>query len=408
MTIRVAAAFTDPDDDVLTYATASADANVARAGMSDATLNITPVAEGTTTVAITATDSGGLKATHSFHVTVERLPVRQHNVILRVVHVTTDWMPYASWSGWPSAVKTKESASLKYFEAAIWDETASVHLYEFDNDFDIDEAYHAGTDSARIAYREKYVVRKHTGMPLDYGEAQEEFLKAAFIDFAGYIVDRFPDSDHHLVYSGHGGPGGKLFAGLLRPQAATEFLGTWRELLGRRLGVIDMGGPCNKGSLSDLEVFCTHARYYVASDLPNGGFAADEWTPEKHDEVDPDYQYHSLLASYDTLEDALIGRIDLMRKAYEYSRNNMIANKVEQANYLYSCTAMVSELGWNARLFAERAGASYRYDADLWEWLVNNDAPAALLEMFDQTIIHDANNRDFFTWEEVANGIILL
>ena len=101
-------------------------------------------------------------------------------------------------------------------------------------------------------------------------------------------------------------------------------------------------------------------------------------------------------------------RIDLMRKAYEYSRNNMIANKVEQANYLYSCTAMVSELGWNARLFAERAGASYRYDADLWEWLVSNDAPAALLEMFDQTIIHDANNRDFFDWEEVANGIILL
>ena len=405
LTIRVGAAFTDTDDDVLTYATASADANVARAGMSDATLNITPVAEGTTTVAITATDSGGLKATHSFRVTVERLPVRQYNVILRVVHVTTDWMPYASSGGWPAAVELKESASLKYFEAAIWDETASVHLYEFDNDFDI--WHDAGSDSAKIAYREQYVVRKHTGMPLDDADAQEEFLTAAFVDFAGYIVDRFPDSDHHLVYSGHGGPGGRLFAGLLRPQAATEFLGTWRELLGRRLGVIDMGGACNKGSLSDLEVFCTHARYYVASDLPNGGYTMDEWTLEKYNEVEPDYQYHSLFASYDTLEEALIGRIDLRRKAYEYSRKNMIANKVEQANYLYSCTAMVSELGWNARLFAERAGASYDYAPDLWEYLVNNNAPTALLEMFDQTIIHDANNRDFFAWEVVANGIIL-
>ena len=337
--------------------------------------------------------------------TVERPPAQPHNVILRVVHVTTDWMPYAGRGGWPAAAAPKESASLKYFEAAIWDETASVHLYEFDNDFN--PSHDSDTNSARIAYREQYVVRKHTGMPLDDADAQEEFLKASFIDFAGYIVHRFPDSDHHLVYSGHGGPGGRLFAGLLRPQTATEFLGTWRELLGRRLGVIDMGGPCNKGSLSDLEVFCTHAKYFVASDLPNGGYTMDEWTFEKHKEVKPDYQYHSLFASYDTLEDALIGRIDLKRKGYEYSRKNMIANKVEQANYLYSCTAMVSELGWNARLFAERAGASYRYDADLWEWLVSNDAPMSLLEMFDQTIIHYANNRDFFAWEEVANGIML-
>ena len=123
---------------------------------------------------------------------------------------------------------------MKYFEAAIWDETASVHLYEFDNDFN--PSHDSDTDSARIAYREQYVVRKHTGMPLDDADAQEEFLKAAFIDFAGYIVHRFPDSDHHLVYSGHGGPGGRLFAGLLRPQTATEFSGNVARAPGEKTG----------------------------------------------------------------------------------------------------------------------------------------------------------------------------
>lgn len=174
---------------------------------------------------------------------VERLAPQHHNIILRVVHVTTDWMPYASWGGWPAAVQPKESAALKYFESAIWDETESVHLYEFDNNFD--PHYDAGTDSARIAYREQYVVRKHTGMPSDW-IARQEFVKSAFVNFERYITERFPDSDHHLLYSGHGGPGGRLFASLLSREGAAEFLGSWHEALGRRLGVIDMGGRATK------------------------------------------------------------------------------------------------------------------------------------------------------------------
>ncbi len=277
-------------------------------------------------------------------------------------------------------------------------------MYEFDNNFD--RSYDAGTDSARIAYREQYVVRKHTGMPSDW-TARQDFVKSAFVDFARYIAEQFPDSDHHLVYSGHGGPGGRLFAGLLSREGAAEFLGTWREALGRRLGVIDMSGPCNKSGLSDLENFCAHARYYIASDLPNGGFTMDNWTIEKLNEVNVNDQYHSLFDTHGTLEEALVARIELNRQLYEYSRQNMIANKVEQGNYLYSCTTTMAELGWNARLFIEQSGGSYGYGRDLWEYLTVNGAPQPLLEMFDQTIIHDANNRDFFSWEEVANGIMM-
>ncbi len=403
-TIRVGAAFVSSDQDELTYSAFSSDENVARIGMSGSTLSITSVSEGATTATVTAMDSEGLEATLTFPVTVETLAPRHHNIILRVVHVTTDWMPYAARGGWPSAALPKESAALKYFEAAIWDETASIHLYEFDNNFN--PIHDAGTDSAQIAYREQYVVRKHTGMPSDR-MAREDFVKSAFVDFAGYIAERFPDSDHHLLYSGHGGPGGRLFAGLLSREGAAEFLGTWREALGRRLGVIDMGGPCNKGGLSDLENFCAHARYYIASDLPNGGYTLDNWTIERRREVEVERQYHSFLDTRGTLEEALLARIDLMRKRYEYSRQDMIAKKVEQANYLYSCTNTMSELGWNARLFIEESGGSYDYGRDLWNYLTVNDAPKPLLEMFDQAILHDANNRDFFAWEEISNGIMM-
>ena len=403
-TIRVGTAFSDPDSDALTFSSVAADEKVVRIGMSGATLSVTPVAEGTTTVSVTAADAEGLEASLTFPVTVERLAPRPHNVTLRVVHVTTDWMPYASWGGWPTAVQPKESSALKYFEAAIWDETESVHLYEFDNSFD--PQHDAGTDSARIAYREQYVLRKHTGMPTDWF-LRQDFVKSAFMDFARYIVERFPDSDHHLLYSGHGGPGGRLFAGLLSREGAAEFLETWRKALGRRLGVIDMGGPCNKGGLSDLENFCAHARYYIASDLPNGGYTMDNWTIEKWNEVNVERQYHSLFNTHGTLEEALVARIELKQKRYEYSRQDMIANKVEQGNYLYSCTSTMAEFGWNARLFIEQSGGSFDYGRDLWNYLTDNNAPKPLLEMFDQTIIHDANNRDFFSWEEVANGIMM-
>ena len=100
-----------------------------------------------------------------------------------------------------------------------------------------------------------------------------------------------------------------------------------------------MGGPCDKGSFADLENFCEFARYYVASDLPNGGYSHDDWTIEKQFETDQNYRYHDLFASHDTLEAVLKNRIDLRRKDCEYSRNNMVTNQVAQANYLYSCEA---------------------------------------------------------------------
>ena len=334
-------------------------------------------------------------------------PLRRHHVILRVVLVTPDWVPYASTDGWTRAVPVKESGHVKYFEAAIWEETSSVHLYEFANDYDARYSRTGNpTDEESIAYREQFARFRHDGMPPPWTSQRSEFLRRAFEQFATYLTERYPDSEHHLMYHGHGGPGGRLFGSQLEYQDANGLLGVWRQALSRPLGVIDMGGPCNKGSFSDLENFCEHARYYVASDLPNGGYTFDHWTVEKHNETEPEHRYPSLLAESESLESALIGRIDLRQQRYEYSRNNMIAERVEQANYLYSCTDFAS-FRTAFRSFLADSGADYSIWDDLYRFMQDHNAEDELLQQFNSVIIHSAHNRDFFEWEVVANGMLM-
>ena len=72
--------------------------------------------------------------------------------MLRVVGVTTDWMPFASTDGWTQAVPLKESDVLKYLEVAIWEETSSVHLYAFPNDYDASYGLTGNpTDTQKVA-----------------------------------------------------------------------------------------------------------------------------------------------------------------------------------------------------------------------------------------------------------------
>ena len=331
------------------------------------------------------------------------------HVMLRVVRVTEDWMPFASTGGWTAAVERKESETLKYYEAAIWEETASVHLYEFPNDYDPHKGYRPNenlTDDEKIAYREQFLIKKYTNMPQAWTEARSAFLKSGFKDFASRLVNRHPSSEHHLMYSGHGGPGGRLFGGNLKREDAHDFLEFWKQSLGKPLGVVDMGGPCNKGSFADLDNFCDHVKYFVASDLPNGGYTMDDWTYEKYRETDPETQYHSLLSSNESLEEALIGRIDLKRRAYEYSRNNMVSNQVEQANYLYSCDLFL-EFSPEFKSFLEELDTDYDISDDLYQFMVNNAAEEVLIDGFNDVFVHSADNKDFFEWSVVANGMLM-
>ena len=69
-TVDVSGAFSDPDDDALTYAAASDATGVATVDVSGSVITVTGVAPGSATVTVTATDPGDLSVTQTFMVTV--------------------------------------------------------------------------------------------------------------------------------------------------------------------------------------------------------------------------------------------------------------------------------------------------------------------------------------------------
>ena len=347
------------------------------------------------------------------------LQAESHNVMLKVGYVEKHRVPFSSLV--PTLdIKLRESDFLKYYEVIIWEETSSVHFYEFSNDFDswygfdvtsaadgtISLRRNAITDAQKSAYREQFVISKYTDMPQPWTDGGSDFLKSAFMDIASYLVNQHPESEHHLKYRGHGGPGGQLFAGLLQTGHAYEFLEFWSHSLGEPLGVIDMGGPCNKGSYTDLDTFCSFTRFYIASDLLNGGYSMDEFTWPKREEIWPLTQYHNLFSANQNLEEALKGRIDLERKDYEYSKNNMITNRVAQANYLYSCAAF-RRFSPDFEAFLSRTGVKYHILDDLYQYMIDNNAPVTLIQQFNDVFIHTADNRDFFEWSGARNGMLM-
>lgn len=319
-----------------------------------------------------------------------------YTIIVRVVHVTPEWVPFASTDGWTSAVTVKESNYLKYFEIAIWDETASIHLYEFPNSYN--PSFGTGkTDAEKIAYREQYALQNFSGMPTSTS-ARSAFIKDAFKSFIDIIAARYPNSNQGLVFNGHGTVGGELFGMLVAPKHAQEILQYWAEKIESKLAFVDMGGPCSKGGYTDLNTFCPFSEYYIASDLPNGGYSFDDWTIDKYNETNPDFRYHDLIENNATLLEVLTGRINLKRKAYEYSINNMTQNKTEQANYLYSCQLFkylydkVEPISSSLPSYDDLRSKLQSYSSDY-------------LSAFDATIVKKADNKDFFAWEVTANGI---
>ena len=75
-TVDMADKFSDPDGDALTYSAVSANAAVVTANMTNSTLTINPVAEGTTTVMVIVQDTEGLTTTRNVTVTVLSAPNR--------------------------------------------------------------------------------------------------------------------------------------------------------------------------------------------------------------------------------------------------------------------------------------------------------------------------------------------
>ncbi len=71
ITVDVAANFSDPDGDALTYTASTSDAGVATASVSGAAVTVSGAGPGDATITVTARDPGGLSATQTMAVTVE-------------------------------------------------------------------------------------------------------------------------------------------------------------------------------------------------------------------------------------------------------------------------------------------------------------------------------------------------
>lgn len=346
-------------------------------------------------------------------VTISPSSKRAKNVILRVMRIVTEWAPFTTVGFWDRGLDdARESSKLKYYEATIWEDTNSFHLYAFPNEY-LQNLYEMRNDNAtnqeEVDYRESFMLMKFEGLPseLQYKE-RSQFLSNSVSKMASYITKQHPDANHHLLYLGHGGPGGGLFENQVIPEDGAQMLKHWSSELGRNLGVVDMGGPCNKGSLSDLMNFCQYADYYIASDLPNGGYGFDnkKWDFNKvHTSINTGIQFHQNFADTHNLLDALKKRIDVTRYRYQHSKDPMIKDKVEQANYLYECKALPEfTAGFKAHINGKR---DFFITDDLLKYLQQHNAPQELKDRFHALFTYKADNRDYFEWEETANGLLM-
>ncbi|MCY4505907.1 MAG: hypothetical protein OXG35_02930 [Acidobacteria bacterium] len=92
--VDLSEAFVDPDGDTLTYAASSSAPGVVTARTAGARVMLTAISVGSSTIEVTATDPGGLSATHSLAVTVSTSlsftddPIRPGVTPVRAVHFT--------------------------------------------------------------------------------------------------------------------------------------------------------------------------------------------------------------------------------------------------------------------------------------------------------------------------------
>ncbi|MFO7636534.1 MAG: hypothetical protein R6W96_04420 [Clostridia bacterium] len=319
-------------------------------------------------------------------------------------------MPFNDISGWTGDVLNKDKDGVRIYEVAIWDDGLAVHMYALPNDYNpLYGGMEGYSTTQKVAYREQYCIKKFTGMPSDI-LARGPFLINAFTEFARVLVQRHPNATHNLVFTGHGGlvQGGEIFGVNMNYAQAETFLGNWKSLLGRKLGFIDFGMPCMKGSFHALEAFHQYTDYYIASDLAAGCTTWDDWDDEKtwaeYYEVQILSNYHAILSSHGSMQNALIARVNLSRLRYVYTRPHAIREKHKQSTYLYSSSAFA--LHKDAIASFMNANGDKDIILDVLSVMKAKGASQSLIDAYHSIIIHGVDTKDFFTWSEEWNGML--
>ena len=120
-TMDVAAYFSEPDGETLTYSAASSDASAASAAARGSTVAVAGVARGTADITVTATDPGGLAATQSFAATVpNRAPGARGRIpALTIEAGDTVWLDMTPYFGDPDGDSLSYSAAASETGVAI-------------------------------------------------------------------------------------------------------------------------------------------------------------------------------------------------------------------------------------------------------------------------------------------------
>ena len=139
-TVDVAGAFTDVDNDDLTYAATSAVDSVAAAAASGSTVTVTPVSKGVAEITVTASDEDGAEATQTFGATVANSP--------------------------PAATETLPGVTLRVVDGA-----RTVDVSDAFTDADADALTHAAASSATSVATASASGSSVTVMPVSRGTA---------------------------------------------------------------------------------------------------------------------------------------------------------------------------------------------------------------------------------------------
>ena len=113
--VDVSQAFVDPDGDALTYTAASAEPWLVRAQATGGVVTLTGAGEGTATVRVAATDTGGLSVSHAFSATVARPAdpdpqgsVESDRAALEALYDATDGPNWTDGTNWKTSAPLGE------------------------------------------------------------------------------------------------------------------------------------------------------------------------------------------------------------------------------------------------------------------------------------------------------------
>lgn len=338
--------------------------------------------------------------------TKDKATSAKHCAVLRLV--IADWVPdQYSTESWERAVTIKATDDFQWYEATLWTgEHSSLHLYRFDETFDPNR-FSTLSSADWIAYRESYCIYIGSVPPEAAADEKSAYLRDALIQCVRQMVADTPADHYGIRYSGHGTGTGGLMQGQVSPADARLFLADAVTQIGRKLDFIDLGGNCDEGTFRVLANLTPYCDYLVASDLPIGGYTLDDWTEEKWNETDIDYQLPLILTRGKSIAAALTDYLDLSRQRWVYSRNNMVAGHVLQSLSLYKS----DEFSGLQTLVAPEAQARglfnfSPYHNDLYTFIKTTGKPE-IEQQFLALRVGYRSNKDFFDWPADFNGLTI-